>query len=67
MYDEGSPQADLQIVFCDAADKEVCRMPFRLGYKGWRALWAKFIHDMGKKPAASISKMVLEFPQTYVL
>lgn len=64
MYDEGSPQADLQIVFYDASDKEVCRMPFRLGYKGWRALWAKFIHDMGKKPGASISKMVLEFPQT---
>ena len=39
-------------------------MPFHLGYRGWRALWAKFMHDMGKNPSVPIGRMVLEFPQT---
>ena len=64
MYDEGSVPADLQIIFMSADDKEVCRMPYHLGFKGWRALWAKFNEDMGKNRKAVISKMVLQFPQT---
>ena len=64
MYDEGSAPADLQIIFFSADDKEVCRIPYHLGFKGWRALWAKFTEDMGKNRKAVISKMVLQFPQT---
>ena len=63
-YDEGSQPGDLQLVFLTSDDREVCRMPFRLGYKGWRALWAKFHQDMGKKRGDAISKMQLVFPQT---
>jgi len=63
-YDEGSQPADLQLVFLTADDREVCRMPFRLGFKGWRALWAKFSQDMGKKQRDAISKMQLVFPHT---
>lgn len=63
-YDEGSQPADMNLIFMTSDDREVCRMPFRLGFKGWRALWAKFHQDMGKKPHESISKMKLVFPQT---
>ena len=63
-YDEGSLPADLHLIFYDSDGKEVCRMPYRLGFKGWRALWAKFSQDMGKKFRVGIAKMVLEFPQT---
>ena len=64
IYDEGSIPADLQVVFLTSADREVCRIPFRLGFKGWRALWAKFHQDMGKNSKDIISKMQLVFPQT---
>ena len=64
MYDEGSEPADLHLVFLTSDDREVCRMPFHLGFKGWRALWAKFHQDMGKSSKDIISKMKLEFPQT---
>ena len=64
IYDEGSEPADLQFVFLTSDDREVCRMPFRLGFKGWRALWAKFHQDMGKNRKDIISKMCLVFPQT---
>lgn len=64
MYDEGSAPADLQIIFLTADDREVCRIPYRLGFKGWRAMWAKFHQDMGKKQRDIIGKMVLQFPQT---
>ena len=63
-YDEGSEPAQMQLVFLTADNREVCRMPYRLGFKGWRALWAKFGQDMGKKPKDVISKMQLVFPQT---
>ena len=63
-YDEGSQPAEMQLVFLTSDDREVCRMPYRLGFKGWRALWAKFRADMGKKPNDAISKMQLVFPQT---
>lgn len=64
MYDEGSEPADLQVVFLTSDDREVCRIPFRLGFKGWRALWAKFHQDMGKDRKDLISRMKLVFPQT---
>ena len=64
IYDEGSVPADLQVVFLTSADREVCRIPFRLGFKGWRALWAKFHQDMGKNSKDIISKMQFVFPQT---
>ena len=64
MYDEGSEPADLQIIFLTTDDREVCRIPYRLGFKGWRAMWAKFHQDMGKKQRDVIGKMVLQFPQT---
>lgn len=64
LYDEGSQPADLLLVFLTSDDREVCRMPFRLGFMGWRALWAKFNQDMGKKPKDVISRMKLVFPQT---
>ena len=64
MYDEGSEPADLQVVFLTSDDREVCRIPFRLGFKGWRALWAKFHQDMGKDSKDIISRMKLVFPQT---
>ena len=63
-YDEGSQPADLNLIFYGANGKEVCRMPYHLGFKGWRALWAKFCQDMGKKIRLGVTKMVLEFPQT---
>lgn len=63
-YDEGSQPADMHLIFMTSDDREVCRMPFRLGFKGWRALWAKFHQDMGKNPHETISKMKLVFPQT---
>lgn len=63
-YDEGSQPADLNLIFMTSDNREVCRMPFRLGFKGWRALWAKFHQDMGKNPHETISKMKLVFPQT---
>ena len=62
IYDEGSVPADLQVVFLTSADREVCRIPFRLGFKGWRALWAKFHQDMGKNSKDIISKMQFVFP-----
>lgn len=64
IYDESSAPADLQLVFLTTGDKEVCRLPFRLGYKGWRCLWARFAQDMGKKPHDIIGKMKLVFPET---
>ena len=64
LYDEGSAPSDLQIVFLNSSDKEVCRIPFRLGYRGWRCLWARFVHDMGKNSKDIISKMKLVFPET---
>ena len=63
-YDEGSQPADMQIVFLSSDNKEVCRIPYRLGFKGWRCIWAKFIQDMGKKYRDTIAKMQLHFPQT---
>ena len=63
-YDEGSQPAEMQLVFLTSDNREVCHMPYRLGFKGWRALWAKFGADMGKKPNDAISKMLLVFPQT---
>ena len=63
-YDEGSQPADMQIIFLTSDDREVCRMPYKLGFKGWRCIWAKFVYDMGKKPKDVIAKMVLQFPQT---
>ena len=63
-YDEGSSPAYMNLVFLTSDDREVCRMPFRLGFKGWRALWAKFHQDMGKKSHEIISKMKLVFPET---
>ena len=68
-YDEGSDPgvetpSEMQIIFLTTDDRPVASIPFRLGYKGWRAMWAKFNQDMGKKPHDVIGKMKLVFPQT---
>ena len=64
VYGEGGQPAELQFVFLTSEDKELCRIPFRIGYTGWRALWSKFYLDMGKKTDEVIGKMVVVFPET---
>lgn len=65
LYGEGGESGELQVIFLTSDDKELCRIPFKIGYKGWRALWSKFYLDMGKKNTDEIiGKMVIAFPQT---
>ena len=33
--------------FADESGAEVCRLPFRMDFKGWRCVWAKFREDIG--------------------
>lgn len=55
---------DLPMVFSFRNEKgeEVCQLPFRLNFKGWRCLWATFQNDMKKTSRSEISSVELHFP-----
>lgn len=48
VYNEIPVDAQMIFTFCDRDGAELCRLPFRLAFEGWRSIWAKFQADMGK-------------------
>lgn len=48
VYNEVPVDARMIFTFCDKDGKELCRLPFKLAFRGWRSIWAKFQADMGK-------------------
>ena len=49
--------------FKDTNEKEVCRFPFLLNFKGWRCIWAKFQGDMNMPLKSNIKSVEMQFPQ----
>lgn len=65
IYNERAIEAPLRICFFDAEDgSEVCSMEVRLGFRGWRCVWNKFVEDMGKASERRLTSVEFRFPQT---
>ena len=64
IYNERPMEAPLRVVFRDAAGAGVCEVEIRLGFKGWRCIWNRFVEDMGKRPGVRIATAELRFPET---
>lgn len=63
IYNAAPVDAPVVFAFTDGDGKEVCRLPFKLNFKGWRCLWAKFGPDMGKNKNARVAAMKMVFPE----
>lgn len=48
--------------FLNAEGQEVCQLPFKMNFKGWRCIWSRFRVDMNMSGKARIHSMVMQMP-----
>lgn len=63
LYNEYPLNDSLHFVFKDREGTELCRLPFWMGFKGWRTVWAKFQNDMQMAPSGKIDHAEIQFPR----
>ena len=63
VYNEVPYDRDIVFSFRDASGDEVCSLPFHIGFRGWRCIWARFRADMGMKSGSGIASMSVVFPE----
>lgn len=64
IYNENPTNQSLVFSFLDKGDKEVCRLPLSMNFRGWRCVWSKFGDDMNLAPKTIIQKMRIIMPNT---
>lgn len=64
IYNEEPVQDTLMFSFRNAKGNELCRLPFRMEFKGWRCIWINFRADLGKADREEIASIILRFPDS---
>lgn len=64
IYNSVPSDSDIVFSFCDRNGRELCRLPFHIGFSGWRCIWAKFRNDMGMPSDGEICSVRVLFPET---
>lgn len=63
IYNEFPMEESIYFSFSDKEGKELCGLPFRMNFKGWRCIWAKFVEDMSLKPRTVIASCKIQTPE----
>lgn len=63
IYNEVPVTEYMYFSFADKSGAEACRLPFRMDFKGWRCVWAKFREDMLMKPGTIITSCAMIMPE----
>jgi chondroitin-sulfate-ABC endolyase/exolyase len=61
IYNAAPVNQSLTFNFQNAAGQQKCTFAFKLNFKGWRCLWARFAGDM-KHDRSQLAKMIIQAP-----